>query len=98
MRATPLRSGADGDMVASYRQLAEIYHDLLSREDPDHVLERIVKAVRRLVPVASILVAEADTKQRVLRPLIAEGGWPDGFMDTRLPFGEGLIGLAGEGG
>jgi diguanylate cyclase (GGDEF)-like protein len=99
MTDSALRQGVGSEaVIASYRQLAEIYHDLLSREDPDHVLQRIVHTVRRLVPVASILVAEADTHERVLRPLIAEGSWPQGFMSTRLPFGEGLIGLAVERG
>ncbi len=99
MSSSSAAAGPDGDaVVASYRQLAEIYHDLLSRDDPDHVLERIVQTVRRLIPVASILVAEALTEERALRPLIAEGGWPDGFLDTRLPFGEGLIGIAAERG
>lgn len=99
MSSSSAAAGPDGDaVVASYRQLAEIYHDLLSREDPDLVLERIVQTVRRLIPVASILVAEAMTEERALRPLIAEGGWPDGFLDTRLPFGEGLIGIAAERG
>jgi diguanylate cyclase (GGDEF)-like protein len=98
MTLVPAATEGGDQLVASYRQLAEIYHDLLSREDPDLVLEHIVQRVRRLIPVASILVAEADTKERVLRPLIAEGGWPDGFMETRLPLGEGLIGLAAERG
>ena len=88
-----------GALVASsYRQLAEIYHDLLSRDQLDHVLERLVKTVRHLIPVASILIAEAQTEQRLLKPLVAEGGWPDGFLYSRLPFGEGLIGLAAERG
>jgi diguanylate cyclase (GGDEF)-like protein len=88
-----------GALVASsYRQLAEIYHDLLSRDQLDHVLERLVKTVRHLIPVASILIAEAHTERRLLQPLVAEGGWPDGFLDSTLPFGEGLIGLAAERG
>ena len=84
-----------GERVASsYRQLAEIYHDVLSREGLDQVLERLVKTVRHLIPVASILIAEAQTDQRVLVPIVAEGGWPEGFLGSKLPFGEGLIGLA----
>jgi diguanylate cyclase (GGDEF)-like protein len=85
-------------VAASYRQLAEIYHDLLSREGLDQVLERLVKTVRRLIPVTDILIAESDTELRVLRPLVAEGGWPDGFLSSTLPFGEGLIGLTAERG
>jgi diguanylate cyclase (GGDEF)-like protein len=90
--------GRSDSVAASYRQLAEIYHDLLSREGLDQVLERLVKTVRRLIPVTDILIAEADTEQRLLRPLVAEGGWPDGFLDSTLPFGEGLIGLTAERG
>lgn len=85
-------------VCASYRELAEIYHDLLSREDLDQVLERLVKTVQRLVPVADLLIAEADTERRVLRPLVAEGSWPEGFLASELPFGEGLIGLTAERG
>ena len=97
--ASPAALQVGDPMVASYRQLAEIYHDLLSREEPDLVLDRIVQTVRRLVPVASILVAEADHEERVLRPLVAEGvGWPENFMESRLPFGEGLIGIVAERG
>jgi diguanylate cyclase (GGDEF)-like protein len=90
--------GRSDSIAASYRQLAEIYHDLLSREGLDQVLDRLVKTVRRLIPVTDILIAEADTEQRLLRPLIADGGWPDGFLDSTLPFGEGIIGLTAERG
>jgi diguanylate cyclase (GGDEF)-like protein len=88
-----------GELVASsYRQLAEIYHDVLSREGLDQVLERLVKTVRHLIPVASMLIAEAQTDQRVLVPIVAEGEWPDDFLGSKLSFGQGLIGLAAERG
>ncbi len=91
-------SDQSDSVAASYRQLAEIYHDLLSREGLDQVLERLVKTVTHLIPVTDILIAEADTEHRVLRPLVAEGGWPEGFLSSTLPFGEGLIGLTAERG
>lgn len=88
-----------GDHVASsYRQLAEIYHDLLSRDELDQVLERLVKTVKHLIPVASLLIAEAQVEERILVPLVADGDWPDGFVGSKLSFGEGLIGLAAERG
>ncbi len=62
------------------------------------MLERLVKTVRRLIPVTDILIAEADTERRILTPLVAEGGWPDNFLSSTLPFGEGLIGLTAERG
>jgi diguanylate cyclase (GGDEF)-like protein len=91
--------GEHGDRVASsYRQLAEIYHDLLSRDELSEVLERLVKTVKHLIPVASLLIAEAQVEQRILVPLVAEGEWPDGFVGSKLSFGEGLIGLVAERG
>jgi diguanylate cyclase (GGDEF)-like protein len=98
LEPVPHQSAGSDPVAASYRQLAEIYHDLLSREGLDQVLERLVKTVRRLIPVTDILIAEADTELRLLRPLVAEGGWPDGFLSATLPFGEGLIGLTAERG
>lgn len=85
-------------VAAGYRQLAEIYHDLLTRDGVEQLLERLVKTVRDLIPVTSILLAETVVEQRVLVPLVAAGEWPDGFLTRRLPFGEGLIGMAAERG
>ncbi len=92
-------AGHDGDRVAaSYRELAEIYHDLLSREEPDQVLARIVGTVRRLIPVAGVLVVEADATARTLRPVVADGDPADGVLSSPLRFGEGLVGIAAERG
>jgi diguanylate cyclase (GGDEF)-like protein len=44
--------------------------------------------------VSSVLIVEANTPRQELIPLRADGAWPDGFAEQRLPFGEGLIGLA----
>jgi len=101
-RATMAQTTADaahGDAVAaSYRQLADVYHDLLSRDAVDDVLERLVKTVRGLIPVTSMLIAETRIEERVLVPLIAAGDWPEEFLSTTLAFGEGLIGVAAERG
>ncbi|MGH3002208.1 MAG: GGDEF domain-containing protein [Gaiellaceae bacterium] len=98
MNSLSTSSRGDDTLAQSYRQLAEIYHDLLSREGLDHVLDRLVKTVTRLIPVASFLLAETQPEEGVLRPLVAEGGWPEGFLSSTLPFGEGLIGLTAERG
>lgn len=90
---------ASGDAVAaSYRQLADVYHDLLSRDAVDELLDRLVKTLRGLIPVTSMLIAETRIEQRVLVPLVAAGEWPDEFLSSTLPFGEGLIGMAAERG
>lgn len=91
--------GAAGDAVVdSYRQLADVYHDLLERDDVDEVLERLLERVRALIPVSTILLAEARAAERVLVPLVAAGDWPDEFLSTTLRFGEGLIGIVAERG
>jgi diguanylate cyclase (GGDEF)-like protein len=90
---------AHGDAVAaSYRQLADVYHDLLSRDAVDELLERLVKTVRGLIPVTSMLIAETRIEERLLIPLVAAGDWPQEFLTTTLRFGEGLIGMAAERG
>lgn len=85
-------------VIASYRQLAEVYRDLLSRDAVDEVLERLVKTVEGLIPVTSILIAESRLEERELIPLVAEGEWPEGFMETTMPFGHGIIGTVAERG
>jgi len=82
---------------SSFRLLAEIYHDLLSR-DGVQLLDRVAKKVSQLIPVTSLLIAEAKLDQGFLVPLIAAGEWPEGFLEHRLPLGEGLIGVAAERG
>ena len=98
MTSVASAGGNDESVSRSYRQLAEIYHDLLSRDSLEHVLDRLVKTVTRLIPVTSILLAETLADAGVLRPLIADGEWPDGFLNETLPFGEGLIGMTAERG
>jgi diguanylate cyclase (GGDEF)-like protein len=98
-RAVRAAGVVSSDVVAgAYRQLGDIYHDLLSRDGLDQLLERIVKTVQHLIPMESILVAEAKTAERMLKPLVAEGAWPADFLESQLPFGHGLIGLAAEHG
>lgn len=85
-------------VAASYRQLADVYHDLLSRDGVDELLERLVKTVRALIPVTSMLIAETRIEERLLVPLVAAGDWPEEFLSTTLRFGEGLIGVAAQRG
>jgi diguanylate cyclase (GGDEF)-like protein len=87
-------SVSSNEVARSYKHLAQIYHDLLSLDSLDELLERLVGTVRRLIPVSSVLIVEADTPRRELIPLRADGVWPEDFAEQRLPFGEGLIGLA----
>jgi diguanylate cyclase (GGDEF)-like protein len=98
MPQEPVEPAYESAVVASYRQLADVYRDLLSRDDVDEVLERLVKTVQGLIPVTSILIAETNLEERVLVPIVAEGEWPEDFMETTLPFGHGIIGMVAERG
>ena len=83
-----------GALVASYERLAAIYHDLLGQESLAELLPRAADAVAELVPCSSLLIAEADSEQRVIVPLVARGAWQEETLRLRPRFGEGLIGWA----
>jgi diguanylate cyclase (GGDEF)-like protein len=82
------------DLVDSYRRLTAIYHDLLSHEDIEQLLERIADSIVQLVPCDSLLVAELDPAAAVLVPILARGRWSDSVLELRPRLGEGLIGWA----
>jgi diguanylate cyclase (GGDEF)-like protein len=84
------------DLVDSYRRLTAIYHDLLSHDDLEQLLERIADSIVRLVPCDSLFVAELDQAKGVLVPIIARGDWSDTILQLRPRLGEGLIGWAAE--
>ena len=82
------------DLVDSYRRLTAIYHDLLSHDNLEQLLERIADSIVQLVPCDSLLLAEVDPANKVLVPILARGPWSDTVMDLRPRLGEGLIGWA----
>jgi diguanylate cyclase (GGDEF)-like protein len=80
------------DLVESYRRLTAVYHDLLSHDDLEHLLDRIADSIVHLVPCDSLFVAELDQAEGVLVPLVARGSWSESTMELRPRLGEGLIG------
>ncbi|HEY7399078.1 MAG TPA: sensor domain-containing diguanylate cyclase [Gaiellaceae bacterium] len=82
------------DLIDSYRRLTAIYHDLLSHDNLEQLLERIADSIVQLVPCDSLLIAEVDPTSDVLVPILARGRWSDTVMDLRPRLGEGLIGWA----
>ena len=63
-----------------YRRLAEIFHDVLSEDDPSALLERIADTLAELVPYEDVHIYEADEVRRELRPLLARGKWAKEVM------------------
>ena len=79
-----------------YRRLAEIFHDVLSEQSLDALLERIADTLAELVPYEDVQIYEADEATRELIPVLARTQWADQVMSERFSFGEGITGWAAE--
>ena len=80
-----------------YRRLAEIFHDVLSEQSLDALLERIADTLAELVPYEDVQIYEADEATRELIPVLRpdEVGRP-GDQPGSFSFGEGITGWAAE--
>jgi diguanylate cyclase (GGDEF)-like protein len=83
-------------LVESYRRLAEVFHEVLSEQSLDSLLDRVATALAELVPHDSLVVYEADEERRILTPLLARDPWADKIMGTKMRFGRGITGWAVE--
>ena len=79
-----------------YRRLAEIFHDVLSEQSLDALLERIADTLAELIPYEDVHIYEADEAKRELIPMLARGEWADEVMRERFAYGEGITGWAVE--
>ena len=79
-----------------YRRLAEIFHDVLSEQSLDALLERIADTLAELIPYEDVHIYEADEAKRELIPVLARSKWADEVMRERFSFGEGITGWAVE--
>jgi diguanylate cyclase (GGDEF)-like protein len=77
-----------------YRRLAEIFHDVLSEQSLDALLERIADTLAELIPYEDVHIYEADEAKRELRAVLARGEWADEVMSESFSFGEGITGWA----
>jgi diguanylate cyclase (GGDEF)-like protein len=81
-------------LVQSYRQLADVFHDILSEHSLDNLLERIADTLAELVPHDSLSIYQADEAQTLLTPVLARDKWADEILGSRSQFGEGITGWA----
>ena len=81
-------------LVQSYRQLADVFHDILSEHSLDNLLERIADTLAQLVPHDTLSIYQADEAQTQLTPVLARDKWAEKIMDSRSAFGEGITGWA----
>jgi diguanylate cyclase (GGDEF)-like protein len=79
-------------LVESYRQLADVFHDVLAEQSLDALLDRIADALAELVPHDSLTIYEADEPRRILQPVWARDKWADKILADQVPFGVGLTG------
>ena len=77
-----------------YRRLAEIFHDVLSEQSLDALLERIADTLAELIPYEDVHIYEADEAKRELTPVLARSEWADEIMSETFSFGQGITGWA----
>jgi len=96
-RANPNSGGRPEALVESYRRLAEVFHEVLSEQSLDALLDRIAATLGDLMPYEALHIYEADQDRRELVPLFARSqGYEAEIMRSRPRFGEGITGWAVE--
>jgi diguanylate cyclase (GGDEF)-like protein len=83
-------------LVDSYRRLADVFHEVLSEQRLNELLDRIADALGELVPYDAFTIYQADEARRCLIPLMARDQWADEIMKDRPLFGQGITGWAVE--
>jgi diguanylate cyclase (GGDEF)-like protein len=83
-------------LLDSYRRLADVFHDVLSEQRLDALLDRVADALGDLVPFDAFTIYQADEARRCLIPLMARDQWAEEIMKDRPLFGEGITGWAVE--
>jgi diguanylate cyclase (GGDEF)-like protein len=95
VRLVPAEASRDA-LVESYRRLADVFHDILSEQSLDALLERIADTLAELVPYDTLTVFEADLALRVLRPVMVRDQYATEIMNMSPGFGQGITGWAVE--
>jgi len=81
-------------LVESYRRLAAVFHDVLSEQSPEALLDRIAETLAELVPYQDMHIYEADDARSELVPVFARGSWEEEVLSSSVGYGEGITGWA----
>jgi diguanylate cyclase (GGDEF)-like protein len=93
---SPGPTSADS-LVQSYMLLADVFHDVLSEQSIEGLLDRIADALTPLIPYDDMHIYEVDMVRREMVPRLARSGrWAEQVLAERFPFGEGITGWAVE--
>jgi diguanylate cyclase (GGDEF)-like protein len=77
----------------SYRRLADVFHDVLSEQSLDALLERIADTLAELIPHDDLAIYAADETTAKLWGVFARGAYADEVIaDEPFGFGEGITG------
>ena len=95
--ARPDAEAALDPLVESYRKLADVFHELLSEQSLDDLLQRIAGTVGELIPYDDITFYEADEGKRELQAVFASGRDAEKVLaDEPFSYGVGITGWAVE--
>jgi diguanylate cyclase (GGDEF)-like protein len=87
----------DANVVESYMKLADVFHEVLSEQTLDELLERVARTLDELVPNDGLTFYEADVTARSLSPVFAIGTDAEAVLaDEPFAFGAGITGWAAE--
>jgi diguanylate cyclase (GGDEF)-like protein len=89
----PTFAGA-GEIVESYRRLADVFHEVLAEQSLDALLVLIADTLAELIPHDTLTIYEADEARQVLMPVLARDEYADEIMRTQIRFEEGITGWA----
>jgi diguanylate cyclase (GGDEF)-like protein len=78
----------------SYRRLADVFHDLLSEQSLETLLDHIGDALTDLIPHDALAIYEADEPNERLVPVHVRSQWAEQVYMIRPAFGEGITGWA----
>ena len=82
-------------LVESYRRLAEVFHEVMSEQSLDALLDRIAVTLSDLMPYEALHIYEADDARRELVPVFARSPeYEEEIMNDRPAYDEGLTGWA----
>src|SRR4051812_46263335 len=81
-------------LVQSYRQLADVFHDILSEHSLDNLLDRIADTLAELVPHDTLSIYQPDEAQAQMIPVLARATRAAKLLGSRAAFGEGFPGWA----
>ncbi len=99
LRRPPFVEAADARrdaLIASYRRLAEVFHEVLSETSLERVLDRVADTLGELVPYDALTIYQADENRRELFAVLGRSDWLEEIFRTRPLYGQGLTGWAAE--